>query len=1842
MGILRALENAWDSGVDLVKGGGRRVGNIAVQSLKVGGDITGLGADLITAPFDDEDWEGFTPILRKRIVGDEEYGPGAMTHLFGPQGSVGLMIGALPEPVRDGANQTLEGWEWAYRNTAARGLATIITAVQLTTSQEYSTQAGSEPELLLRGDIWDRAWEMSDPSGGDTRADTVGRAISFFLGDVDILDPEQVARHEGTAWHNNVSGTTDFLAVWFLDPTVIGSKARGAVKGAGFIGRISSKYGVWGTRATQQIAQKHRAGGAWDRAVIRPYIRARYGRTPGMVDVGGIPAAGGATKHLPMTRQELLLAGSARRVRAEADVAMARRERYFQDRGRFDRLLNKVDDILADSATQLGQTVRHTRHSGRGAQPGQVIGRYTDDVYELAAGRVRQELFYKNPHGAAISGMLVRAYGGGRGFRGAPGRDAAADVMRFFLGDNSAINRIARSSDDAANLMKGIFLNNGTVRQGVLPGVVGSHANQHGILQALMPPNPASFADDVGEIVPLWATLDRMVTPTSYSRLRASMRGTQWYTNGATGKPVRWVFDKRAHPHVLFGSPTSDLMVERMLRQAKIDPDKISKIVARWNGMDEAARRDWWHELMRDTMDAVVGQHFPNLADADRLKIVKWLIDDYYASVRHAAEDLQQFYAEPSKLGARLQRMEDGTQMASRDALSLADIGMTPERLNDIGFVPDFTRMQRVARRYKWANRDPLVRRTRREKVTMRVFGQGVSGIADTSAFLGVDWWDHLLTSFSNVWKPSVLLNPKWPMRVVGLDEQMRMASIISGPDTLWMLMTGNRRDLTEGAIRRLLTDEQILELTGSGNVKAGILELLGPRMGRLDPGRAVRSGMFGFMVAGPVGAAGAVALSTTRNRRMLNRLTRAIKNRRKAIDLLTENPKIGIRAINEAAGLENLQILGTDIRHPFGNPAQPLAEWENAASSARGMEYLLAHQGRVFKDEAIQALGEWNMVMKPPGDLADTKAVDRFRLWYERITNDQFGRSPFSQMFYDEVLTDDDIIAWLFHGSRPQGTRASQGVIDKYGKGGPATLAEVFGDEAATLTPDDVRHWVDAVRELTGRLLPDIPELAKLRAAKANGVRIELRQVIEALGGDAGIKVKYPHPLGERPKFGPPSPAAPPPSVFPGGRAPSMRGEPGYPPKEETLRWNDILGTFHAQEEIAYSGKLRGWWQKLTDRGMGRLAVLPTNTLSRHPLFRSVYYSEMKHKLFSLGAGPDGTYAVTQSALEAMEDAARVTALNAVKNVMYELADSSNFADSTRHFFPFFNAWQEVLTRWVGLTANNPQFSARMGITFRETMNLPEYEDDEGNIWVTFPIPEWATGLLTHSPDLIPGGGEFRLLGDDPFKGLRDPDTGEVTMNFRRDSANMLFQGIPGNSPLVVFAAGETVKRVPQWEEIFGFMFPYGITPSSEDGFLSIGTPIELGKSVMPAWGRSLVSATQLALRDIFEEEAPDPWEKRSPGSVMRFIGMSMLVKWQNGDEENPYINPETGIAFDTDELIEAFYRDLVHAAYSHAMLMTFAKALSPVQIKAITPWQEYVDVIRKYLNENPDTADERSLEYLINEGMGDGFWYLTSRATQSLEGLPPTLSALETRERYEDLFLKYPELGGLILGFDGGGFVRQVAEFSQFAYDHQLTTDSSLISGEKQRERFPFKDYVLDPVIREGWAKYREINDRTYATLEEARAIDNGLDLSSLRTGDAKPFRETRASQVERLAAENPIWHEDYLNRDSDWGKRIEGMRVIADDPRFVGRTDIALLGEYLYERDRMTNIMADQAAIGNSYLLDAGDFGPWREEWNQVLDRLLENPTFRDLHERWFEFDMLTPETWPQEQRNRAGIG
>ena len=1764
MSILSRLEAALDKGVDLVTGGGRRVGNIAVQSLKVGGDLTGLGADLITAPFTDDEYDGFLNTIKgvsnKRIWGgDPAYGQGALGHTFGPRGTLGLVIEAVPEPIREGTNATFEAWEVGYRQIA-RVPATAITAASLALSDEEA------------GDVWEQAWEMSDPWGGDPRANTIGRALSFLLFDIDVLDEEEVARHEGTAWHNYVSGTTDLAAMFFLDPTVVGGKVVKVARGAGWVGRVASRAGVPGTRATLNVLGRHRPGGAADRLLIRPYVRARYGKNPARVTAEGVE----------MTRRELVLAGGQSGVRNRLRTQTIRRERYLRENGQFDSLLRKVDEFITEAADELGHAATHAAHSGRGA----VAARYPDEVYQLAAGRIRQRLFYKNPHGVAISNMLVRAYGGGRGFT-APGRRAAEDVMRFFLGDNAAIARIADQSDEAANFLKGIFVADGTVSTGVLPGMVGGHVNQHAIRQALMPVTDPAIADDIGELAGRFDILDRMIAPGLYNAGRDIVRQSYWYTNSITGKPFRWVFDKRAHPHVLFGSTTSDLMVERMLRQAKIDPDEIARIVAKWNGMDEAARRRAWPELIQEVIDDVVERNFPGMQGAARKDLIENLVEDYSRSARHAEDELRR-HITGTPLAARLERLENGSVGATTDDLArrfkdtdpkdLQRIAQTPERLSDVGFIPDFTRLNRSARRLKWAG--VVMGNTR-----------GLDAI-----YGGIDAADHVLTVFSNIWKPSVLLNPKWPMRVVG-EEQLRMAAIIGGPDGLFNLLTSGRRGLGESALRNLLSDQEILRLLDVDDVESALRVILGPRTFKVDPGRGVRAGIIGFAIAGAPGAAIAMGVSTSRNQGIIRRLAATVKARQQALDLLAVGDEAGARAIMEAAGFDNLQILGMDVRRHFGNPAQPLMEWENAAGSNRGMTYMLARQGSQFKQDEIKMLGAWDDVVFPPVGILRDKADDvaKYEIWYERVLNDQYGRSPFSQMFYDDALTNDDIVGWLLHGPSPMGTRVPRQALDKYGKGGPKVLDEL---DLLDASPEELGVLVDSIREITERLLPKIDELTGLRAAKANGVRVELRQVIEALGGEKGLLRVHP------PVLGPPSPVATG-SVFGPGKAKILPGAPGGPAKQETLFWNDILQGVHKQEEIGY-GKF-AWFKKIMDRGINRLGGLTTTQLSRHPLFRVVYADEMQRKVFSLKAGADGTYELTPAALKAMEDGARITALDAVKTMMYELAEASNFADSTRHFFPFFNAWQEVLTRWVGLTAHNPEFVAKMAITYRESAGLPEYTDPEGNTWISMPIPPFAKGLIDHSP----------FFGDalDHVEAI----------NLNRDSANMITQGLPGFMPTIVFAAGEAAKRHPKVEEVLSFMFPFGLTPSSPEGLLSVGTVEQGLRSAAPAWGRQLYSAMKLTAEEL-EAGLPslaDPWEDRSASATMRYIGMAWLVQMENG--EMPQLD------FDDPAVVAGFYRDLVHAARAHASLMAFVKLTSPASVKMVSGHQDEIDLGRRFYNENPETADEKMMEHLAAQGM-EGFFYLTARATQSNEGLPPTMDAVEYRDEYEDLYMDYPELGGLILGFDGGGSPRMRAEFLSAAYENQMMSETFPGSGVKQRDRFTFYEWLVDPPIREGWSEYRKINDEFYGWLDE-------MDIPNKQVKEAQPFVGLRQIAVDELAESNPLWHEDYMTQDPKWGKRIEGMRVIADDPRFVGRSDIQALGAYLDQRDWFTGLLAEQAQAGNSHKLDATDNQTLRGVWDTIVeDMLASNPTFRDIHERWFEFDMLTSETWPKDQQEK----
>ena len=1756
-----------------------RIREIAGAAGKAGGDLAGFVGDLVTAPFVEDEFEKFWPTVKgvagKRLLGNQEYGPGYVPHIIGPEGVIGEVIEGLPEGLREGGNELFEVWDDTYREIA-RLPTTVLTATSLAQSR------GDFTGLFDEG-TWKDAWQIADPGWDNDEKEypTLGKALSYLLAGVDILDEDEKVRHEGTTWHKFVSGTTDAVAIIALDPTVLGGKAVLAIRGGGKLGLIASKLGVPGTRATMNVAQKHRQSGVYDRLVAKPYLKFKMGKAK-MDEASELVEATvkGQPYKLVLSPRDVMLAGGKKNIQKNLSVGVARRERYFRQDGRFDRLLGSIDNTVDNVSDEA------IRAHVVGTKKLPLTPKALNDAkIEIAATKIRQRFFKDNPHGATIARLLTYAQKGHSSFGGARGRAISEDVMRFFLGDNTSIARLSRVNTDVANMLKGIYVAGGTVKQGVVPGMVGARANQSRIINELMPPQLPTHTDELGDMAGMWKTLDDMASPGAFNPLGRlgldPIRQTYWFTNSVTGKPFRWVMDKRAHSHVLFVDPNSDRMIERMLKQAKVEPDKIQVILTKWNGLDEAGRRRYWEQLIDETIESVLQKHSKkhifkskdewvaagNKASdyKDHRAMIKDLKDrifeDYKRSSRHALEDLTKH-----KVGrALIERLDDGstsvTQMgtsvpgvskyADKDTLSLLKTAQTPEHMADVGLIPDFTRFNRSVRRSSMMETDWLWKTT--------------------------DGIDNLLQRFSNYFKPTVLLNPKWPMRVVG-EEQLRMSAVIGGPDALWNLLL-NRRNAQEAVLRNLLTDKQILAIAGDmpkKELEKGLRQILFGDT-RVVGRRMVLSGTLGYMVAGVPGAVVAPMLSRARNARIVSRMAKPLREKQTIKDMVVAGDKNAANALMEAAGFENLQILGIDVERAFGNPLTPLREWENRVGAQRSVSYMLDQSGSDMKAGNIEFLGDFNDIIKPPSRadlLKKPQKAEVYAQWYERVLNDQFGRSKYSRMFWDDTKTNDDIVAFL---ESPEGKQ---------------TLEDMALVDAET---EELLDWVEGVREFTDRLLPPINELADVRRALSNGNRIELRQVIDALGGDEGIKaVKPRHKLSDKAKK----------------ERDALSQASVFGPEAQQLRWYDIIGAVHKQEEIVYSGLLNGFMKKTLDKGIQRLGGLYTTQLSRHPLFRAVYEAEMKSKLVNLAIDPGtGLFTISEEALKAMENSSRVTALKAVEDVMYNLAEQSNFAESTRHFFPFFNAWQEVLTRWVGFTMDNPAFVSKVAVTYREAAGLPTYTDPDGKEHWVLHVPEEMREMLSGSP----------LFGD-----IMEWWEGELYLN--KAGINMITTGLPGAMPTFTFSVSQLARKRPDVGEYVDFMFPYGFVPP-RDGSGLFGEMEAFAKSSSPAWGRSLYTAVQGWFKDmgIFID---DLWNDRTYKSMMANITQVWIVEMNEGEREL--------VDFQEPAQYSAFIKDVEHAARSSLMLLTIAKATTPTAIRFASPYQKWIDMARRFYNENPDTADDRFMEELMKEDMEDSFWFLTARSTQSLEGLPPTLPAWETREEFKPYFEKYPELGAIILGLETTGGVKARADFSQFVYQNQKQEETFYGSGEEQRKSLTQLEYILQPDIREGWAKYRMINDKYYAILDDMTG-DDGLPVPNMNVTAARAIKNLRDDEVKLLQEENPVWAEDFEEKNFDKGKFFEGLRKLVDDPVMVGRVDIQLIGEYLDLRDGFTEMLKNNHVRGKSIQIDASDNTVIKGLWDEnIANMVASNPAFRDIWLRWFEFDMMEPETWTPAQR------
>lgn len=306
--------------------------------------------------------------------------------------------------------------------------------------------------------------------------------------------------------------------------------------------------------------------------------------------------------------------------------------------------------------------------------------------------------------------------------------------------------------------------------------------------------------------------------------------------------------------------------------------------------------------------------------------------------------------------------------------------------------------------------------------------------------------------------------------------------------------------------------------------------------------------------------------------------------------------------------------------------------------------------------------------------------------------------------------------------------------------------------------------------------------------------------------------------------------------------------------------RAEDQLGPERVKGQQVISGRLEAGqralagYDRATDHAFSYLMTRPTNFLSRSPAFRTFYYERAEELIGFMtkdaqtaaiqaaqdaGVAKDALRRMKQRAaqgsgevdLESADLLAKGHALDATKDLLYDMHERSQFFDITRLLFPFGEAWKEVMTTWAKIGTENPLMFGRAGLAVQGARDLDPDGDGKG-----FFYSDDLTGEEMFSIPLVGGLAET-------FAGLPD---GSVRFEATAKGANVFSQSvIPGFGPMAQIPASKVLPDDPDWDEVRKILLPFGATDTS-GGFF---------ESFAPAYVKKLM--TGLAPRGEGQERA-------------------------------------------------------------------------------------------------------------------------------------------------------------------------------------------------------------------------------------------------------------------------------------------------------------------------------------------------------------------------------------------------
>ena len=631
-----------------------------------------------------------------------------------------------------------------------------------------------------------------------------------------------------------------------------------------------------------------------------------------------------------------------------------------------------------------------------------------------------------------------------------------------------------------------------------------------------------------------------------------------------------------------------------------------------------------------------------------------------------------------------------------------------------------------------------------------------------------------------------------------------------------------------------------------------------------------------------------------------------------------------------------------------------------------------------------------------------------------------------------------------------------------------------------------------------------------------------------------------------------------------------------------------------------------------LVERGiegaMDMFGTIPSDELSRSLAYRMYFKDSMRRRIDNIGPEefrkPGG-----KRLLEDQQAAARQESLDRMRSLMYDLQERTQAGMLLRFGIPFFNAGQEVLAAWGGIIREKPHIAYWTGRALDAPQRLDiHYEDpDSGRRYADMPLPEFAAPLLNHSA--------FSEAVDEN-DALRVPTSSFFPFEFDQGLDGFFLGGLFGTGPVAQIPLATLANRNPQlydeegMGDILRTMMPYG--PHSE-GFAS---------AVAPAWVNRYINWSRGLTTD------PGDYDSINRGHANRKLANmnDELTKMRFGERER--------VDFTDPEQRNAFMEEVHERTAQEQALSGFLSFAQPFPVQIVSQNQPYIDAYQQIQESLPilnATREQQGLsplsaDQIFHEVYGDEYYAYTTSLTESLDGIPPTRDAYESREEFKPLIdsLNNPDLAGFITGMESAG---SMSEYSSAMFEFQLNNALYPGADENQRRIKSMEEQATNPEVSLGWKKYTRVRDYIQAEL-----IDRGYPNIDSAPEELQNFRH---AAIRAIANEYPAWGEEWEDRsipsETEFRQLLDDMEKIVNAPNLSKRPEVRGIAEYMRIREEYLRILAEREDQGYAATMQSQDNMHIYEAWLSDVNRLVSsNPAFAEAYYRYLEHDPLTRST------------